>query len=105
MSANSIKADFYICHGLCNLQLKKTRKVENFATYNTACIESCDILNMLCGKSLVKEFCFTNSFFISQILAHFYEHRNIITYMCVMMLLIYVVVLYFICFRNKNKYM
>ena len=33
---------------------------------------------MLCGKSLVKESCFTNLFFISQILAHFY---NLIFYM------------------------
>ena len=43
--------------------------------------------------------------FISHILAHFYERRKIIAYMYVMILLIDFVILYFICFRNKNKYM
>ena len=33
---------------------------------------------MLYGKSLVKESCFPNRFFISQILLHFYERRKII---------------------------
>ena len=39
---------------------------------------------MLCGKSLVKESYFTNWFFISQIIAHFYDRRKIIRsiYVC-----------------------
>ena len=36
---------------------------------------------MLCGKSLVKKSCFTNSF--PRYLHIFYERRKIITYMCV----------------------
>ena len=50
-------------------------------------------------KSLVSQ----NDFSFPTILAHFYERRKILTYMYVMILLTYFVILYFICFSQQKQ--
>ena len=59
---------------------------------------------MLCGKSLVKESVLQTDFSFPRYLHIFMNvEKYDVTYMYVMILLIYFVILYFICFLKKKK--